>query len=68
MRTFTYVYRKDYKSVKVQASCDELLMRLLNIVAKWQAGTHDSFIVQNSKAGLRRQEGGITDVRPILLL
>ncbi|XP_060795015.1 putative nuclease HARBI1 [Neoarius graeffei] len=34
---------------------------LLNVVARWPGGTHDSFIVQNSSVGIRLQERAVED-------
>jgi len=42
-----YVNRKGVHTINVQAVCDAN-MRLLDIVAKWPGGTHDSFIWRSS--------------------
>nr|XP_055063040.1 putative nuclease HARBI1 isoform X2 [Misgurnus anguillicaudatus] len=57
---FNYVNRKGFHSINVQVICDANLS-LLNVVARWPGGTHDSFIMQNSSVGLRLQEGAIAD-------
>uniref|UniRef100_A0A4W5Q7A9 Putative nuclease HARBI1 n=1 Tax=Hucho hucho TaxID=62062 RepID=A0A4W5Q7A9_9TELE len=57
---FNFVKRKGFHSVNVQVICDSHLA-LLNLVAKWPGGTHDSFIAQNSSVGLNLQEGAVED-------
>jgi len=42
-----YVNRKNIHTINVQAVCDAN-MRLLDVVAKWPGGTHDSFIWRSS--------------------
>uniref|UniRef100_A0A8C7IWX7 Putative nuclease HARBI1 n=1 Tax=Oncorhynchus kisutch TaxID=8019 RepID=A0A8C7IWX7_ONCKI len=60
LNEFNFVHRKGFHSVHVQVICDSHLA-LLNVVAKWPAGTHDSVIVQNSSVGLNLQEGAVED-------
>lgn len=55
---YAFVNRKNYHSINVQVICDAKLS-LLNVVAKWPGGTHDSFIFQNSCVGERLQEGAL---------
>uniref|UniRef100_A0A9J8CWU3 Putative nuclease HARBI1 n=1 Tax=Cyprinus carpio carpio TaxID=630221 RepID=A0A9J8CWU3_CYPCA len=57
---FNYVNRKGFYSVNVQIICDANLL-LLNVVARWPGGTHDSFVLQNSSVGVRLQEGAVED-------
>lgn len=57
---FNYVNRKGFHSVNVQIICDANLL-LLNVVARWPGGTHDSFVLQNSSVGVRLQEGAVED-------
>ena len=57
---FNYVNRKGFHSVNVQIVCDANLS-LLNVVARWPGGTHDSFVMQNSSVGVRLQEGAVED-------
>uniref|UniRef100_A0A672PWW7 Putative nuclease HARBI1 n=1 Tax=Sinocyclocheilus grahami TaxID=75366 RepID=A0A672PWW7_SINGR len=49
-----YVNRKNYHSINVQIVCDASC-NILNVVARWPGGTHDSFILQNSYLGQRLQ-------------
>ena len=57
---FNYVNRKGFHSVNVQIVGDANLS-LLNVVARWPGGTHDSFIMQNSSVGVSLQEGAVED-------
>lgn len=57
---FNYVNRKGFHSINVQIICNGHLA-LLNVVAQWPGGTHDSFIVQNSSVGVRLQGGAVED-------
>lgn len=57
---FSYVNRKGFHSVNVQIICDAHLA-LINVIARWPGGTHDSFIVQNSSVGLRLHRGAVED-------
>lgn len=57
---YNFVNRKGFHSINVQLICDADLM-LLNVVARWPGGTHDSFIVQNSSVGIRLQERAVED-------
>uniref|UniRef100_A0A672JXS8 Putative nuclease HARBI1 n=1 Tax=Sinocyclocheilus grahami TaxID=75366 RepID=A0A672JXS8_SINGR len=52
-----YVNRKNYHSINVQIVCDASC-NILNVVARWPGGNHDSFILQNSYLGQRLQAGG----------
>ncbi len=52
-----YVNRKNYHSINIQIVCDASC-NILNVVARWPGGTHDSFILQNSYLGQRLQAGG----------
>lgn len=53
---YAFINRKNYHSVNVQVICDARLS-LLNVVARWPGGTHDSFIFKNSSVGRNLQEG-----------
>ncbi|KAL2103415.1 hypothetical protein ACEWY4_000283 [Coilia grayii] len=44
--------------VSIQIICDAQ-MAILNMVARWPGGTHDSFIFQNSMVGTRLQGGAL---------
>ena len=55
---YAYINRKNYHSINVQIISDAR-MRILNMVARWPGGTHDSFIFQNSSVGTRLQEGAL---------
>ncbi len=52
-----YVNRKNYHFINVQIVCDASC-NILNVVARWPGGSHDSFILQNSYIGQRLQAGG----------
>lgn len=58
MNDYAFINCKNYHSINVQVICDAKLS-LLNVVAKWPGGTHDSFIFQNSCVGVRLQEGAL---------
>uniref|UniRef100_A0A667X5Q1 Putative nuclease HARBI1 n=1 Tax=Myripristis murdjan TaxID=586833 RepID=A0A667X5Q1_9TELE len=57
---YSYVNRKGFHSINAQIICDAN-MSLLNVVARWPGGTHDSFILQNSSVGVRLQAGAVED-------
>ncbi len=50
MNDYAFINRKNYHSINVQIICDAKLS-ILNTVARWPGGTHDSFILQNSSVG-----------------
>ena len=56
---YAYVNRKNYHSINVQVICDANLS-LLNVVARWPGGSHDSFIFQNSSVGIQLQAGALS--------
>ncbi|XP_045571074.1 putative nuclease HARBI1 [Salmo salar] len=56
-----FVNRKGFYSVNVQVICDSHLA-LLNVVAKWPGGTHESFIAQNRSVDLNLQKGAVEDI------
>ena len=56
MNDYAFINHKNYHSINVQVICDAKLS-LLNVVARWPGGTHNSFIFQNSCVGTRLQEG-----------
>ncbi|XP_062342185.1 putative nuclease HARBI1 [Osmerus eperlanus] len=60
LNEFNYVNRKGFHSINVQIISDAQ-KNLLNVVARWPGGTHDSFILQNSNVGLRLEEGAVQD-------
>ncbi len=49
MNDYEFINRKNYHS-NVQIICDAKLS-ILNMVARWPGGTHDSFILQNNSVG-----------------
>lgn len=53
---YAFINRKNHHSVNVQVICDARLS-LLNVVARWPGGTHNSFIFKNSSVGRNMQEG-----------
>lgn len=55
---YAYINRKNFHSLNVQIICDAQ-MAILNMVARWPGGTHDSFIFQNSMVGTRLQGGAL---------
>ena len=55
---YAYINRKSYHSVNVPIICDAR-MSILNMVARWPGGTHDSFIFQNSNVGHRLHQGAL---------
>ncbi len=55
-----YVNRKNDHSINVQIVCDASC-NILNVVARWPGGTHNSFILQNSYLGQRLQAGGVEE-------
>lgn len=55
---YVYVNGKRYHSINVQIICDAN-MSLLNMVARWPGGTHDSLILQNSIVGTRLEGGAL---------
>ncbi len=57
---FSYVNRKGFHSINAQIICNTT-MSLLNVVARWPGGTHDSFILQNSSVGVHLQAGAVED-------
>uniref|UniRef100_A0A3B3SB28 Putative nuclease HARBI1 n=1 Tax=Paramormyrops kingsleyae TaxID=1676925 RepID=A0A3B3SB28_9TELE len=57
---FYYVNRKGFHSIKVQIIADSHL-NILNFVARWPGGTHNSFIVRNSSVGVRLDRGNDED-------
>lgn len=57
---FAYINRKKFHSVNVQLICDAKCV-LLNVVARWPGGTHDSFILRNSAVGTRLENGAVRD-------
>ncbi|KAK5647851.1 hypothetical protein RI129_002743 [Pyrocoelia pectoralis] len=48
--------RKNYFSINVQAACDSHL-KILDIVARWPGGTHDSTIFNNTRLKARFEAG-----------
>lgn len=57
---FPYLNRKRYHSINVQVICDAD-NHLLNVVARFPGGAHDSFIFQNSSVGMRLEQGAAGD-------
>ncbi|KAL2093109.1 hypothetical protein ACEWY4_010421 [Coilia grayii] len=55
---YAYINRKNFHSLNVQIICDAQ-MAILNMVAWWPGGTHDSFIFQNSMVGTQLQGGAL---------
>lgn len=58
MNDYAFINRKNYHSINVQIICDAKLS-ILNMVARWPGGTHDSFILQNSSVGTKLREGAL---------
>ena len=50
--------RKNYHSINVQMICNADC-HVLDAVARWPGGTHDSFTLQNSTVGMRLEEGAV---------
>uniref|UniRef100_A0A915LTT7 DDE Tnp4 domain-containing protein n=1 Tax=Meloidogyne javanica TaxID=6303 RepID=A0A915LTT7_MELJA len=44
---YSYVNRKNFQSINVQAICD-LDCKFLAVDCKWPGSTHDSFVLRNS--------------------
>ena len=44
---YAYVYRQQFHSINVQASCNAILI-FQDVVARWPGSHHDSFILQSS--------------------
>ena len=57
---FPCLNRKRYHSINVQVICDAD-NQLLNVVARYPGGAHDSFILQNSSVGMRLEGGAAGD-------
>ncbi len=57
---FAYINRKNFHSVNVQLISDAKCV-LLNVVARWPGGTHDSFILRHSAVGRRLEDGAARD-------
>ena len=55
---YAYINRKSYHSVNFPIICDAR-MSILNMVARWPGGTHDSFIFQNSNVVHRLHQGAL---------
>lgn len=53
-----YINRKNFHSINVQVICDAEC-RILNVVARWPGGNHDSFILHNSTVGMRLEAGAV---------
>ena len=53
---FPYLNRKQYHSINVQLICDSN-NHLLNVVAQFPGGAHDSYIFQNSSVGTHLEQG-----------
>lgn len=62
---YAYINCKNFHSINVQIICD-VKLSLLNMVARWPGGTHDSFIFQNSRIGMRLQQGALQGQRHLL--
>ena len=58
MNDYAFINHKNYHSINVQVICDARLS-LLNVVARWPGGTHDSFIPQNSSIGTELKGGAL---------
>uniref|UniRef100_A0A3Q3GWN6 Putative nuclease HARBI1 n=1 Tax=Labrus bergylta TaxID=56723 RepID=A0A3Q3GWN6_9LABR len=58
MNDYAHINCKNYHSIDVQIICNAKLS-LLNVVARWPGGMHDTFIMQNSSVGTRLQEGAL---------
>ena len=61
---FAYINRKNFHSVNVQPISDAKCV-LLNAVARWPAGMHDSFNLRNSAVGRCLEDGAARDSWPI---
>ncbi|XP_062300173.1 putative nuclease HARBI1 [Scomber scombrus] len=57
---FPFLNRKQYHSINVQLISDSKY-NLLNVVARWPGGAHDSFVFQNSTVGTRLAQGAHGD-------
>lgn len=57
---FPFLNRKNYHSINAQLICDAKCA-LLNVVARWPGGTHDSFILRRSSVARRLDSGAVTD-------
>ena len=55
---YAYINSKNYHSINVQLICDAKLS-LLNVVARWPGGSHDSSIFQNSNVGIQLEAGAL---------
>ncbi|KAK0147678.1 putative nuclease HARBI1 [Merluccius polli] len=53
-------FPKGLHSINTQIICNANTS-LLNVVARWPGGTHDSFILQNSSVGVHLQAGAVED-------
>lgn len=53
-----YVNRHGKHSINVQAICDKNL-RIMNVVAQWPGGTHDSYVWRRSSHIKQRLDTGI---------
>lgn len=57
---FIHLNRKHIHSINVQDICDPDMV-LINVVAQCPGSTHDSFILEHSRAGSRLQVGAVCD-------
>ena len=55
---YAFINRKNYHSINVQLICDANLS-LLNVVARWPGGSHDSTIFHNSHIGIQLEAGAL---------